>query len=447
MKTIKRLIIALVAVYLLGTLFFSIFTYPSTHINGNEIGFVTKDEALRSFDKGHTIEIKGRDDKTDIIKAQDISFNKILKPGQKLEQNPLLWPIGIFLTHNYHLVYDVSYDQDKLDGYLKNSVFMEDMIEPKDARLVPDSSGFTIEEEELGSTLDVKAAGARIVEAFTNGEKEISFDDEYIKPSITKDSNELKDRMDVANSLSQMTVTFDMGEDKIELEGDKLLDMYLANGSEFTPIRDQAHEYVRQLAIEYDTFSPDQERDFTTSHGNNITVVGGIYGWQMDVDATTDEFIEILKDKESKTIVPTYLVEGLTRSKDDLKDTYIEISIQDQHLWFYKDGDLIVDTDIVTGDPTRGVSTHTGVGKVWSKEEDKTLVGIVPEGTSDYASYVDFWMPINWDNEGIHNSTWRESFGGSIYQGNGSYGCVNLPYDPTKTIFENVELNTPVVVY
>ena len=63
-----------------------------------------------------------------------------------------------------------------------------------------------------------------------------------------------------------------------------------------------------------------------------------------------------------------------------------------------------------------------------------------------YASPVKYWMPF-YGNYGIHDASWRSSFGGDIYLTNGSHGCVNTPRDAMQVIFENVEKGTPVVLY
>ena len=38
---------------------------------------------------------------------------------------------------------------------------------------------------------------------------------------------------------------------------------------------------------------------------------------------------------------------------------------------------------------------------------------------------------------GFHDASWRGKFGGSIYKTAGSHGCVNLPLNAAKFIFEN----------
>lgn len=55
-------------------------------------------------------------------------------------------------------------------------------------------------------------------------------------------------------------------------------------------------------------------------------------------------------------------------------------------------------------------------------------------------------MPFN-GGVGIHDLTSRTSFGGDIYLYNGSHGCINTPLENARTIYENIEVNTPVVVY
>lgn len=447
MKTRNKIIIALGLVYLIGVGFFSFFTYPNTHINNHKKGLVSKDSALNINAENPSLTIKGRNDKSEILSGNAIDYKQILVPGQSLKQNQFLWPIEVFKKHRHEPEYDVSFNKEKIDNFLVGSSLMQEMQEPKDARLIEAGDKFEIQEEEPGDTIDKVKAVESIVNALKNGETELVLDDEYIEPKLTSKSEELQKRLENANSVATLKIALDMGDDVVELSPNELLDFYIIDNNEFVPMQEHVYEYVRQLAIEYDTFSPETEREFTTTGGSDIVVVGGIYGWQIDVDETSEQLYQALLNKKDETIIPTYLQEGLTRGKDDLKDTYIEISIDQQHLWFYKDGELITETDVVTGDPTRGVATHTGVGKIWSKEKDRNLVGIVPEGSSDYSSYVDFWMPINWDNEGIHNSKWRTTFGGGTYVGNGSYGCVNLPYDPTSIIFEKAELNTPVVVY
>ena len=130
---------------------------------------------------------------------------------------------------------------------------------------------------------------------------------------------------------------------------------------------------------------------------------------------------------------------GAPKSTIQGKGTYIEISIAQQHMWFYEKGKLLVDTDIVTGN--RGdCDTPTGSYTLESRARDTTLTG---EG---YSSFVSYWMGF-YGGYGIHDASWRSSYGGDIYEGNGSHGCVNTPYEKVKIIYEHTDYDTPVYIY
>ena len=137
---------------------------------------------------------------------------------------------------------------------------------------------------------------------------------------------------------------------------------------------------------------------------------------------------------------PDYTYKGYVRDTDDIGNTYVEISLARQHMWFYKDGQLLVDTDVVTGNHNQGLDTHTGVYGIMYKERNATLVG------ENYSSPVKYWMPF-YANTGIHDASWRTVFGGTEYINNGSHGCVNTPEANAEKIFNNIEKGVPVVVY
>ena len=70
-----------------------------------------------------------------------------------------------------------------------------------------------------------------------------------------------------------------------------------------------------------------------------------------------------------------YLSEGKSRDTNDIGGTYVEISIEEQRMWCYKDGQLIVDTPVVTGNPNKeGCCTPAGsVGAIDAKDQGAVL--------------------------------------------------------------------------
>ena len=90
---------------------------------------------------------------------------------------------------------------------------------------------------------------------------------------------------------------------------------------------------------------------------------------------------------------------------------------------------------------------HVCRSSIYNKERNRVLRGTKqPNGKYEYESPVSYWMPFN-KGIGLHDASWRSEFGGSIYKTRGSHGCVNTPYSAMKTIYENVKIGYPVVVY
>lgn len=121
---------------------------------------------------------------------------------------------------------------------------------------------------------------------------------------------------------------------------------------------------------------------------------------------------------------------------------YIEVSIDQQHMWLYRNGKLVTETDVVTGN--YGTSdTPKGFYTVFDRESPAVLVG------PDYRTPVSFWLGFTASGCGVHDSTWRDDseYGGTTYKGNGSHGCVNTPYSKVKVIYANSYTGIPVVVY
>lgn len=118
--------------------------------------------------------------------------------------------------------------------------------------------------------------------------------------------------------------------------------------------------------------------------------------------------------------------------------TYIDISIAAQTLTYYVNGVAALSTPCVTGSPGR--STPTGVFSINNKVPGKYLTG------PTWHVWVNRWMRFS-GNCGIHDASWRKSFGGNIYKSNGSHGCVNIPFSAADTLYNTAPLGTVVIVH
>lgn len=199
--------------------------------------------------------------------------------------------------------------------------------------------------------------------------------------------------------------------------------------------------FVANLAAKYDT--GEVTRAFQTTAGQTIYFTKGTYGWKLDQSAMVSLLTENLTQDKTKVLKPIWknsiVKVGNDNGINDIGDSYVEVDLGVQKVWLYKNGEMILESDCVTG--TRGYTdTVQGVYAVFLKQSPATLTG------PGYSSPVDFWMPF-YNGYGLHNASWRGSFGGDIYTYNGSHGCVNLPNDSAKTIYDTVCVGYPVVVY
>ena len=122
----------------------------------------------------------------------------------------------------------------------------------------------------------------------------------------------------------------------------------------------------------------------------------------------------------------------------ELEGKTVVVDISSQSLKLYHNNNVLLSTKVVTGKDS--TPTDEGLYSIYSKETDRYLVG------DGYKSYVNYWMPYNLD-EGLHDATWRDAFGGDIYHDNGSHGCVNMDLDDVEVLYNNVEVGTKVLVH
>jgi len=120
-----------------------------------------------------------------------------------------------------------------------------------------------------------------------------------------------------------------------------------------------------------------------------------------------------------------------------LQGTYVVVDISDQMVSLYQDQDVIFTSNVVTG--ADSTPSDLGIFDIDSKSMNATLTG------PGYSVPVTYWMPYN-GGEGLHDASWRSSFGGQIYHNSGSHGCINMPDETAQTIYENVSVGDKVIV-
>lgn len=433
----------------MGVLIFSFITLPNTYINGKNVSYASRESALEEAGEGFKLEVLGRDDRKLVINSKEISYDAKIPKNASIDQNPMLWPFNLLGLTKDKLKFDykINYDKDKLDDIIKESPLFTNITEPQDAGLIFKGDSFDIKEAVMGNKLDYGKVRAEIEKAITTDHKDIKLTDSYYEnPTVLSDSKELKQLEEDAKKIEAMNIKFNFNGFDIKLTGKDLVAMLEQKGDKFTIDYDKLMDFMKEVADKTDTYGKD--RKFKATGIGEIVVNPGVYGYLLDQAATGDEVLKLFNQRKSGDIEPIYERYGFERTKDggDIGNTYIEVDLSRQYLWFYKNGELVVESPIVTGINQGGWQTNVGVGSILSKNTNQTLKGEDFFG-GKYSTPVKYWMPIGWDGEGFHDADWRYSFGGSIYQTDGSHGCLNLPPSVAETIFNNVEIHTPVVVY
>lgn len=249
---------------------------------------------------------------------------------------------------------------------------------------------------------------------------------------------------DLLNRISRYCSTriqYQFGNQTETLDGDRIVEWILYNSATGTIYldRDKIRQYVAELAEKYDTYQ--KPREFQTSSGDWVTVTGGSYGWLLDQESETEVLEHLIRSGAERSRVPKFAHTAADWSHSDLGDTYVEVDLTNQHVWLYVDGIQELSADCVTGTYTdAGRKTPSGTYTIYSMMSPAVLTG------PDWNSPVSFWMPFN-GGIGLHDATWRSSFGGNIFMYSGSHGCVNLPYSAAETIYGYAYSGMPVICY
>ena len=179
-----------------------------------------------------------------------------------------------------------------------------------------------------------------------------------------------------------------------------------------------------------------------TTYGYEISLPGRNYGWKTDVAGETEELIALIYQGSTIEKEPLYSIRARQKGSNDIGSSYLEADLNSQHLYLYQDGNLVLETDFVSGTMISdfGCVTPEGIFGMLYKSTDAVLVG------ETYRTPVKYWMPVK-GSIGIHDADWRSKFGGTIYKTNGSHGCINIPPKVMPDIYEMTEIGTPVIMF
>ena len=455
-KKIVGILGAVLGIYLVFAFVFSFIFMPRTYLNGNKVGlksYASASKMIKPKINDYILTVRNLDGSQDHIEGSAVNLKyesmQWIKEALK-EQNQFSWPISFFRKNEIIIEENVSYDEAAFADILKKMSGFKTttMVEPQDAHVAMDETGnYVVFPEVLGTTIDVDAAKAQALECMLTGNDLLNLEDYHILPKVYSSDEKLSDRLHEWNEYMKSAGLTYIFWDTPEVLTREIINGLISEGKDGLYVdENKVMNMMSEWREKHDSLG--RSFKFMTYDGIEVDITpGGDYGYELNEEAVGADIIEKLNAHDTGSYEVSYWRKPLYTTNNGLGGTYIEISITDQHLWMYKDGELLIDTNVVTGMPTDDEEriTHKGCFSVdW--HEEHVLLGTME--TRGYEQLVDYWIAFN-QSEGIHDAQWREDseFIPQMYLYDGSHGCVNTPLSAMKVIFENVIDGEAVVIY
>lgn len=310
------------------------------------------------------------------------------------------------------------------------------------ADIILEDNTFVLKEERVGDKLDIdRLIGALDNKLSESGKKGVSLylSDYYIPFDTSKRSEEeCKLEIDKYNNFKiEYTNGFRIIPENI-IEYLVLEDGHIVFNEE---LREKAVKDIDKLIdvglADYDTVGGNWE--FTTNSGEHITVSGGTWGDYFNSAKESEYIVGKIAELQSETNREPIKSQDYP---DEIPDKYVEISLEEQHLWAYENGELVMESPVVTGLKGK-MDTPKGVYFISEMQTGRYLRG------AGYVTWVNKWMRITNRGHGLHDATWRSNkeFGGNTYKYDGSHGCINLPKQFAYDIYDFLNTKDCVVIY
>ncbi|MFK4566930.1 L,D-transpeptidase family protein [Enterococcus sp. UD-01] len=433
------ILICLALIFTGGLFYFQSHFFITAKANGVDVSFLNAKAAKERLEKLNKtedviIKVNGQENKIELPEKYEIT-------EEYLKQNISGRDIKLPINENYKTEL-----QNKL-----NALEFDAGTPSQDARIEKVDGKYQIIAEQIGTTVDKEALIKQVLSDVENNKGTYVYDvkDFYQKPAVTKDDKGLQDKLAVLSKKENKQITLDINNEKLTLTKEELQSFINDNGDVDAA---KVYAWVEQTNQKYGSiFKPiifKNVHGVTMKYKNN-----GSYGWDINMPQTRDLIVNALNsDKETEEIkVP---IDGDVNQSNTVDKDYVEIDLNDQKMYFFKNGAKVVETDVITGRYNKGTATVPGFHTILYKDTDTKLEGQMLDG-SKYSVPVKYWMPLKSyggvvTQIGIHDADYKAEYFGNkeAYKTNfGSNGCINTPGDAVAQIFNGAYAGMPVIIY
>lgn len=451
----------LVAAYVIGALVFSTRFLPGTTLDGQDVSLMTLDAvAAQKADDlaGFQAHVAGDGVDLSLTGAEvGLAYDGDAYARDAMRQVPAwAWPYELTRTRSISAEAPVVYDRDAIVALVQRFVDAASQQEAETAgssvAYDPASGSFTYDASIIAQFLNAEAAADAIGASLEALEPEIVLGPEQlVSGGDALDAAVAAANVYLGAAPTQLTVN---GQAVLELGRDTIASWVTVGDDLSVSLNQEAlSQWVAENVGALDTAG--HERTYTRADGKQVSVSGGSYGLVTNEDETATALAGALATGAPSTLEIPLKQSPQTAPDADGRDwgnRYVDIDLSEQHVRMYDDaGALVWESDCVTGDASKGYDTPTGVYTMNRNRASGNveLRGKIDPATNEpeYISYVEYWMPFIDNSYALHDASWRGSFGGTIYQWNGSHGCVNLPTGKAAELYGLCQVGDVVVVH
>lgn len=443
------LIIGLIGLYAFFAFYFQSHTLPRTTVDNITVERLTRtgtEEKLQKNLKKTSFAILDEKNEWKTIPGEELGISYDIKATTDQvfnKQKPFAWPLAFFKAPKSYPIKLAETDVARLDASLEQiktdlNTYNKSQTPSKDAAIEFKDGKYQIVKEVEGTTVDVDKTVSKIKEAVLGGKQSLNLNEYIVKPKVHSNDEKLVAAIGDIERLSTQSVSYIVNGQKVEVPKEVTQTWFTFADNKVAVNKEKVTAYITELGQKYNTSTNPSK--FKSTKQGEVSVPAGSYSWTIATNSETEALSELLLEGKGVTDRVPHFEGSSNPGVDLIGNTYIEIDLQAQHMWYYKDGKVALETPVITGKPSS--PTPKGVFYVWNKKQNEILRG------EDYAEPVDFWMPIDWTGVGIHDSAWQNpgAYGGTSYTTVGSHGCINTPPTVAKQLYNMIGVGVPVIV-
>jgi hypothetical protein len=479
-KIVKYSVIAtvalLLATYFGGMVYYNNKYLPNTYINAQNVSnrsiINSEEEKLQVLEKDIlTFKTPEHPEgkKVSIYNSPiKVEYNPIDLANQN--NNPWQWLSSLFGEKKYQMKLAIR-DQNDIENWLKiqGVTNNDNRIVPESASLGFENNKVIIKPENEGNAIDEEKAKNKLISSIEAGNFEIDFREE--KKKVERDQLSIKKLQSEVSQIVE-TETFIKGpKENMKVEPEEKFNALKINPDDTIEYK---KDEISKIVGKYNQLM--REKEGVSSEAINLKVSSGniqgsdklVKSDQLEENKSIPQIGNAILD--SKQDIPVQTVSKFA-NKIKYNDTavldgmFAEVNLNDQKTYIYKDGELIFQTQVVTGrsetinkdgksvPPT---PTNKGLFRVIGKYTDFTLDSSTVNVSDVYREKVRYWIPFDPVGIGFHDLQARENnasvppdqrFAADRYKQNGSHGCINTPLGNVEKMYNILQNGTYVWVH